>query len=180
MASNQNNGEGSISLPTPDGADTPIARVLGLPARLAGLVSTLLIIVMLALVTYSIFQRYFLDTPLKWGDELLGYMLVAFVFLGAAEALRRGDHISIDLISDRLKGKTRRAFSMIHCLSIIAFALVVGISTWHSIGFAYDFGSYSPGYLEMPMWIPQIPMLIGSLLLALVGLGRLIALFAAK
>ena len=47
--------------------------------------------------------------PLTWGDEMLGYLLVATVMAGAAEALRRGDHIAIDLVTSRLTGRARRA-----------------------------------------------------------------------
>ena len=40
--------------------------------------------------------------------------------------------------------------------------------------FAYGFGSYSVGYIEIQTWIPQVPVLIGCVLLALMALVRLI------
>lgn len=150
----------------------PGRLVFGL-VRLAGMLSSLMILVTLVIVIYAIFQRYVLGTPLLWGDELLGYILVAIIMLGVAEALRRNDHISIDLVTNRLGEPQRRLTRMWSDLSVMAFAIVLGWSTWDSILFAYDFGSYSSGYIEIATWIPQIPIMIGCLLLVLVTLTRL-------
>ncbi len=158
-----------------EAAPSVIERFILFPARIAGALSAAVILVAFALVVYAVIQRYLLNTPLKWGDEMLGYLLVGLVMLGAAEALRRGDHIAIDLISDRLSGTPKRLLEALSSLSVIAFSIVLGVSTWESISFAYDFGSYSPGYLEVATWIPQLPMLAGALLLGLVALTRLLA-----
>lgn len=147
-------------------------RLLTLPVRLCGSLSALLVLGMAGLTLYAILQRYFLQTPLKWGDEMLGYLVVAFVMLGTAEALRRGDHISIDLVTNRLRGRARRFQRLASALAVIGFALVLLTSTWESITFAHSFGSYSPGYLEAPMWIPQIPMALGAGLLILAAVAR--------
>ena len=40
--------------------------------------------------------------------------------------------------------------------------------------FAFDFGSYSVGHIEIATWIPQLPMLVGPLLLGLVALMRIL------
>ncbi len=161
--------EGAASAPS------PFEHLILLPARIAGALSTALILAAFALVVYSVIQRYLLNTPLKWGDEMIGYLLVGLIMLGAAEALRRNDHIAIDLVSERLAGKPKRLLDYFSNLSVIAFSIVLGVSTWESILFAYDFGSYSPGYLEVATWIPQLPMLAGAFLLGLVALTRLLA-----
>ncbi len=147
----------------------PVAWV----SRLAGALSTLTALMILVLVMYAVVQRYILNTPLKWGDEMLGYLLVAFVMMGAAEAYRHGDHIAIDLLSQRVGRRPRLLLDVFSDLCVIGFALVLGHSTWQSISFAISFGSYSPGYLEVATWIPQVPMMIGAVLLGLVAAARL-------
>lgn len=152
-----------------------LTRAVTALVRLCGLISTVLIIVMLAIVAYAITQRYIFDTPLLWGDELNGYLLVATIMLGAAEALRRGDHIAIDLVSARLSPGLARAQIALANLSIMAFATIVGLSIWDSISFARSFGSYSVGYIEIETWIPQVPVVIGMVLVfltAALGLYR--------
>ncbi|TIX76508.1 MAG: TRAP transporter small permease subunit, partial [Mesorhizobium sp.] len=69
---------------------------------LGGALSALLILVVLAITAVSVFNRYFLGRPLMGVDEATGFLVVAIVMFGAAEALRRGDHIRIDLLFDHL------------------------------------------------------------------------------
>ncbi|MBB4301316.1 TRAP-type C4-dicarboxylate transport system permease small subunit [Rhodobium orientis] len=172
--SDDEHGEGAQDAPSlPKG-------FLTWPAWLGGIVASALVLAVMVLVVYAILQRYFLDTPLKWGDELAGYLLVALVMLGAAETLRHGEHIAIDLVTDRVGPGLKRLLAVVANLAVIGFAVVLAVSTWDSISFAYDFGSYSPGYLEVATWIPQLPMLIGAGLLILVALAILIRHLAGK
>jgi C4-dicarboxylate transporter, DctQ subunit len=60
------------------------------------------------LVAYSVVMRYFMNRPIPWVDELVGYLLVGLVMLAAADALRRGEHIAVDLIDRAGSGHARR------------------------------------------------------------------------
>jgi len=147
------------------------------PIRIAGVFSSLLIFVSFCLMIFAIFQRYFLNTPLKWGDEMLGYLLVAIVMSGVAEALRRGDHVAIDLLTSFFGIKIRALLTYVSYTAVLAFAVIFGISADEVVRFSYGFGSYSPGYLEAPMWIPQSTMIAGSILLGLGALAGLVRSF---
>lgn len=155
---------------TPEGAANapffPDRIVTGL-VRLCGALSTALILVIFVQIVVAVTRRYVFDRPLQWSDEMIGYLLVTLVMLGAAEALRRGDHISIDLVSAKLSPRYRRAQGIFASLSIMAFALIAGLSIWDSIAFARSFGSYSVGYIEIETWIPQVPVVFGMVLLFL-------------
>ena len=143
----------------------------------AGAVSTLLILVTLALTVYSVFMRYVIVRPPVWIDELVGYLLVALIALGVAEAYRRDNHISIDLLTEGLRGWKSRVRWIWSDLCVLAFSVVLGMSTWEAIEFAHGFGSYSSGAIEIQTWIPMVPMLVGSVLLGLFALARLIGRF---
>ena len=154
-----------------------LAIMMEWPIRIAGVLSSLLIFVSLCLMIFAIFQRYFLNTPLKWGDEMLGYLLVAIVMSGVAEALRRGDHVAIDLLTSFFGIKVRALLTYLSYTAVLAFAVIFGISADEVVRFSYGFGSFSPGYLEAPMWIPQSTMIAGSVLLGLGALAGLIRSF---
>jgi len=149
------------------------ARMVFALARLGGAVSALLIVLVLGIVIYAIFQRYGMHTPLLWGDEVIGYLLVAIVMFGAAEALRQEDHISINLVSAGAGPKLAFVLRLWFDLAVLIVAVILGWSTWQAIRFAYDFGSYSAGSIEIATWIPQVPMLIGAGLLGLVAAMRM-------
>ena len=154
-----------------------LAIMMEWPIRIAGVLSSLLIFVSFCLMIFAIFQRYFLNTPLKWGDEMLGYLLVAIVMSGVAEALRRGDHVAIDLLTSFFGIKVRALLTYFSYTAVLAFAVIFGMSADEVVRFSYGFGSFSPGYLEAPMWIPQSTMIAGSVLLGLGALAGLIRSF---
>ena len=154
-----------------------LATMMEWPIRIAGMLSSLLIFVSFCLMIFAIFQRYFLNKPLKWGDEMLGYLLVAIVMSGVAEALRRGDHVAIDLLTSFFGIKIRALLTYLSYTAVLAFAVIFGISADEVVRFSYGFGSYSPGYLEAPMWIPQSTMIAGSILLGLGALAGLVRSF---
>ena len=155
-----------------------LAIMMEWPIRIAGVLSSLLIFVSFCLMIFAIFQRYFLNTPLKWGDEMLGYLLVAIVMSGVAEALRRGDHVAIDLLTSFFGIKIQAFLTYLSYTAVLAFAVIFGISADEVVRFSYGFGSYSPGYLEAPMWIPQSTMIAGSVLLGLGALAGLVRSFS--
>lgn len=144
---------------------------------IAGAISTLLILVTLMLTVYSVFMRYVIARPPVWIDELVGYLLVGCVSLGVAEAYRRENHISIDVLTERLSLRAGRIRWIWSDLCVLAFAIVFGLSTWEAIEFAHGFGSYSSGAIEIQTWIPQVPMLIGAILMGLFAIARLMGRF---
>jgi len=152
----------------------PDRIVTGL-VRFCGALSTALILVIFVQIVVAVTRRYLFNSPLQWNDEMIGYLLVTLVMLGSAEALRRGDHIAIDLISARLRPGLARAQRALANQSIMVFAAIVGLSIWDSITFARSFGSYSVGYIEIETWIPQMPVVLGMVLIfltAALGLYR--------
>ena len=135
------------------------------------------VLLMMAVVGYSVVNRYILGTPITWTDELSGYLVVALVMLGAAEALRRGDHISVDLLSSRLEGRNRHVAAIWSNVAVLIVAGAILISAQETLAYSVNFEILSEGYLEMPMWIPQSFLVLGPALLALVALANLIGLF---
>ncbi|SHN11830.1 TRAP transporter small permease [Roseibium suaedae] len=153
---------------------------IDLIVRVGGVLSAVLILVMLAVTAVNVVGRYALGNPFRGAEEFTGYLVVALVMAGAAEAYRRGDHIAIDLIrSTRIPG-LKHVSNVLYHGSVLAFAVILGSTGWHTVSFSRDFESYSAGYLETPMWIPQSALLLGAFLLALAAFGRLVQEFTGR
>jgi C4-dicarboxylate transporter DctQ subunit len=167
------NGEAPRASSFPERAATVISRI-------GGALSALLILVVLAITAVSVFNRYFLGRPLIGVDEATGFLVVAIVMFGAAEALRRGDHIRIDLLFDHLGPKMRWWLELWSLASVLVFAALLLVASWHTVVFSYRFGAYSTGYLLLPMWIPQSTMVAGAVLLGLAGLAAMLRLFGER
>jgi len=85
----------------------------------------LVLITMLTTILAQVFARYVADYPLSWTEELARYLFVWLVFLGASQAMRRGEHIAVGLIIDALPSGARRVVSLVIQLMIAAFLAVM-------------------------------------------------------
>ncbi|PWC59241.1 TRAP transporter [Azospirillum sp. TSH7] len=147
-------------------------------SRIGGALSVLLIVVVLALTTAGVFTRYVLGQPLEGVDEACGFMVVAMVMAGAAEALRTGHHIRIDLIMGLVGPRGRRWLDAWANLAVLVFAVLLARTGWETAMFSYDFDAFSPGQLELPLWIPQATLPVGAALLGIVAFAKLLAALA--
>ena len=133
----------------------------------AGYLAGLFMIGTLLTVLSSIFGRLLPALELPGADAYAGYCMAASAFLAMASTLRRGEHIRVTLILDRVSPGARRILD-IFCH---AFALLVsGALAWYSIGIvrqSYAFNDISTGLDATPLWIPQLGMAVGASVLAL-------------
>jgi TRAP-type C4-dicarboxylate transport system permease small subunit len=85
-----------------------------------GLAGVLLLAVM-AITLYNVVNRYLLQLSTVWAPELAGFLFTWVVFIGASAAARRGMHVSIGIVVDRLPSAARRVTLMAGELILIAF-----------------------------------------------------------
>jgi TRAP-type C4-dicarboxylate transport system permease small subunit len=99
------------------------------------------------------------------GDDFAAWALVAMAFLGLAHTFKRGEMIRVGLLIERLHGAPRRAAELM-CLTVAS--AFIGYFTWQSGRLAHDswrFNDMSTGVVSVPLWIPQLAMVIGLALL---------------
>jgi TRAP-type C4-dicarboxylate transport system permease small subunit len=92
-----------------------VPRLARLTARLDRFVCWVCVALFVAILIIMVLQvtfRYVLATPLIWTEELARYLYVWACWLGAPVALRRGNHISIAVVSDRLSPRLGRAAAL--------------------------------------------------------------------
>lgn len=130
----------------------------------------------MAVIGYSVVMRYFLGHPTPWVDELVGYLLVAAVMLAAADALLHGEHISVDVVTERLGARGRRRAAL---GGLLAVACAAGLLAWEGVdmvAFSRMVDLRSNGYLAAPMWVPQVAVPLGA---AMLGAAAVVAFVAA-
>ena len=124
---------------------------------------------LLAMVLVAILGRQF-HFHLPGTDAYAGYMMAAAGFLALAHTLKRNEHIRVTLLLAQLRGRRRRALELWALgASVLLAALAAFYGTrlaWQSFAF-HDISTASDA---TPLWIPQIAMGFGSvvLLIALV------------
>jgi C4-dicarboxylate transporter, DctQ subunit len=148
-------------------------RVVRFLSRLGIALSAVSLLVSLALITFSVVMRYFLNRPQSWIDEIAGYLLVASVMLAAADALFHGEHIAVDIVSDRLPANAKRIIDKLGLIAVAVMGVLLAVSGWDMVEFSWVSGMVSTGYLSVPLWFPQLLVPIGGTLLVIAALAML-------
>jgi len=109
-----------------------------------------------------------LGAPWLWLQEVTSTFFVYGIFIGAAAATRRNDHLYLSAITETMSGAPRLAIETFNRLVVLAVALCM---VWFGyINFRQGFGSF-----RMPSMTP-----IASLYAAIPISGVLIALFTVE
>lgn len=131
------------------------------------------ILVSLALIGWAVVMRYFFNAAPVWVDELVGHLLVATVMLAMAQTFRRGEHIGVDVLVERLSPAGKRwatAWAAVAC-GVVAVVLVA--SGWQSAMLAHTLGLVSEGQLEWPLWWLMLLLPLGGAMLLLASIEAL-------
>lgn len=107
--------------------------------------------------------------------EYAGYLMAAASFLAFAHALNRGAHIRVSLLLERL-GR-RRFWGELWCLLIATAAS--SYLAWYAVKLVYwsrKLKDVSQGQDATPLWIVQMPVAFGAVLLAVAFWDNLVTL----
>ncbi|MEX2197850.1 MAG: TRAP transporter small permease [Burkholderiales bacterium] len=152
--------------------------MLGALSQAAIGLSAAAVLASLALVTWAVAMRYGLNRPPAWVDDAVGFLLVGIVMLGAAQTLRRGEHIGVDLLTSRLSPRARRWADAWAALAALAASLVLVVNGWNTAMFSRSLGIVAEGNVEIPVFWVQLLLPLGGLMMALAALEALARLAA--
>jgi TRAP-type C4-dicarboxylate transport system permease small subunit len=144
-------------------------------AYAAGLFLVLILVFTLIGVAGGLFDFYVRGT-----DAFAGYSMAAASFLALAHTFRKGEHIRVTLILQKLSGRPRRRLELA-CLAVGAglagaFAFYAAKMVWWS----WAFNDVSAANDRTPLWIPQIGMALGGAVLFVAMLDELIQVARGK
>ena len=140
----------------------------------AGVIAALCLIAILVVIVLQMTARWLL-IPFPGSSEYAGYLMAASSFLAFAYALNSGAHIRVSLLLSALGH--HRFWGEFWCMAIGTAA--ASYLAWYAIKAIYwslKFGDISQGLDATPIWIVQIPVGIGAVLLAICFSDNLISL----
>ena len=136
-------------------------------AAAVGMIGTLLS------VLAGILDRY-LALGIRGTDMYAGYCMAAAGFLALAPTLKRGEHIRVTLILQRLTGNAKHRLEV---WALSAATLLAALFAFYSVRLSYQSWSFhdiSTGNDATPLWIPQIAMAVGTLVLLVAFVDELV------
>ena len=107
-------------------------------------------------------------------DSYAGYCMAGCGFLALAHTLKRGEHIRVSLILEHVGAKARRALEL---TSFVVATLLAALFAFYSIRLAFQswqFNDISTGNDATPLWIPQLAMATGTLVMLIAFADELV------
>jgi TRAP-type C4-dicarboxylate transport system permease small subunit len=144
----------------------PMRKLLDSLYDSAAVLAALFLVGVLLMVLLSIFGRQF-HLYVPGTDAYAGYLMAASGFLALAHTLKHGDHIRVTLVLDALSDRWK------HVLELWALVVASAIATmfaFYSCKLAWQshvFHDISTSNDATPLWIPQIAMAVGTVVLAI-------------
>ena len=139
----------------------------------AAALAALFMVGLLAMVLLSIVSRQ-LHFHVPGTDAYAGYLMAASGFLALAHTLKRGEHIRVTLLIDALKGQAKKAREswalVVATLLALLFAAYSCKLAWQSRAF----NDISTGSDATPLWIPQLAMAFGAVILLIAFIDELV------
>lgn len=143
-----------------------------------GVLASLFLIAILVLIVIQMLARW-TGQVFSGAPDYAGYCMAAASFLAFAHALNRGAHIRVSIVLNALGSKR-------YWLEVWCFALGAAAATylaWYAVkatSWSHKFHDISQGQDATPLWIPQLGMSIGAVLLAICFWDNLLRLIITK
>ncbi|KQX95096.1 ABC transporter permease [Variovorax sp. Root473] len=98
-------------------------------------VAALLVLAEICVLFAGVVSRYVFHAPLVWSDELASILFLWLSMLGAVVALRRGEHMRMTALLQKVQPSTRAMLDAFAIAASIAFLVLI---VWPSIDYAHE------------------------------------------
>jgi TRAP-type C4-dicarboxylate transport system permease small subunit len=157
-----------------------VRRALDALYLASGYLGAIFLVGTLAMVALGIAGRFF-GFYVRGTDAYAGYCTAAAGFLALAHTLRRGEHIRVTLLLDRLPGRlSRRGLQLAAHLIGAFFAGIFAFFSARLVWQSHAFNDISTANDATPLWIPQLAMAAGALLLFVAIVDSLLMTLAGR
>ena len=134
--------------------------------------SLILCLAVMGIVLFvQIIMRTFFSAPLKWAEELARYLQIWITFLGIGYGIRRGSHIGMTLLKDRLPPVLKALCGLI--VDVAGFlAFIVLFRT--SLQFLAHQNVVSTA-MELPMQLVYLVIPVGAVIYMAYDMGMIVS-----
>lgn len=119
----------------------------------------------------NVIGRYVFLEPVIWAEEIMIYIMVWTVFLGAVLVSFEGQHLKMDFFSIMLPSPYKETINFISTTAILLICLFVIPNNWTVVKLMWDNDQRSV-VAEIPMVIPHFALLLGFVLIFIAILVR--------
>jgi TRAP-type C4-dicarboxylate transport system permease small subunit len=152
-----------------------LRKVLDFPYDAAGYLAAFFMVGVLAMVLASVVGRI-AGFNLRGSDAYAGYCMAAASFLALAHTLKRGEHIRVMLFLERFGARLRRPLDLWSHVAGTFFCAVLAFYSVRLVWQSHVYNDVSQGNDATPLWIPQLAMALGAIVLLIAMIDDLVRL----
>ena len=115
-----------------------------------------------------------LSLPFPGADDIVSWLCAASAFLALGYTFRQGELVRVSLLLTHLSPAARR---QVETACLIGAGIVSGYAAWAVSKFVYEswqFNELAQGLIQIPIWIPQMSLVLGSLILFVAVVDELV------
>lgn len=112
---------------------------------------------MMFLMAADVVGRYFFNSPISGGLEMIEYMMAIIVPLSVAYCAMQGAHVSVELLVDRLP---RRVQFILKIITTGLSIFLVGLISWQNFLYIGDF--YRSNLTSAVLKLPAFPFVAAT------------------
>ena len=142
----------------------------------SGYIAAIFLVLIAFFILLSVLSRIF-GFYIRGLSEYSGYCMAASTFFALAYTFGEGGHIRITLFLEKLNKKFRKIFELWCLLLATIFSGYLAFYFVKMLVVSYKFKERSEGADEILIWIPQLPLGIGSTILFICIFHHLIKCF---
>jgi len=139
-----------------------ISKVFSFIEKIETWVCILFLLGMTLIVVLQVFSRYLLNYSFVWAEELVRYLMIWMVMIGAALVQSINDHIRIDYFPMLAGPRVRRAMETIFRLCTLVFIIILTVK---GIKIAYFNRLFESSGLRISMLWPNLALPLGGILI---------------
>ena len=152
-------------------------RAVSAVSRLLGVIGALLLLAAIFAVSHMVFVRYVLVQSTVWQTEFTIFAIVAATFLGAPWVLIERGHVNVDILQIAAGPRIRAILQALSGLASLVFVGLIAYASWYHFHESWTNGWMTESVWAIPLWIPVLPMLVGTVWLAVQYIAELMRLW---
>jgi len=121
---------------------------------------------MVLMVLMQILMRNLFQSGISGGDDLIRHLVLWIAFFGAGIATRNNSHVRIDVLTHLVKGRVSEYKDIVINLFSFGVCMILMVASCQFVFIEYESQAYSQ-FLNLPIWIMEIVMPLGYLVIAL-------------
>lgn len=135
--------------------------------------------VMVVVIFAQSSSRLLFNSAVSWGSELARYLHIWQIWIGASLAIRKGNHVRVDIVVKKFPKKIVLYLNLLALLCWFGFAVFLAISGMNFVFRMMDSGQTSAA-MQLPMWMAYIAIPLAGLLMAIRLVQQIYFLFKGE